>query len=263
MRQYTLSSCDTGLYNEIIHFKYFSIFLSLFSATWLLSNIAAIKFVQIFSITLTGGFIIFPITSMLSSIIVEVYGYKNVRQAIWAGVILNLSFIFFIYLIYLLPSSNMWDLNEEFKAILLPSMRVAAASVMSFITAEFVNSFLMAKMKIFYRGNSLVKRILIACVFSFLLDISLFLFLAFYKIISNAALLKLIAWAYLKKILSQLALLPVAIFIIDWVKKIEKVDVYDYGTAFNPFSLDSFYDLKRCDMAHRKYMPQNEEVIMA
>src|SRR5579864_3419553 len=78
-----------------IQFKYFFIVLTIFSSTWLIANIAAIKLISIFGITLTGGFLIFPLTMMLSVVIVEVYGYKNARQAIWAGFILNLCYIFF------------------------------------------------------------------------------------------------------------------------------------------------------------------------
>src|SRR3989344_2268533 len=83
----------------IIQFKYFFIILTLFTATWLISDIAAVKLVSVFGITLTGGVIIFPFTTMLSSIIVEVYGYKNARQAIWSGFIVNLTFVFFINLV--------------------------------------------------------------------------------------------------------------------------------------------------------------------
>ncbi len=80
---------------ELVHFKYLFLIFSLFSATWLVSDIVAIKLVSVFGITLTGGFIVFPFNTMLGSILVEVYGYKNARQAIWSGLALNLTFVFF------------------------------------------------------------------------------------------------------------------------------------------------------------------------
>src|SRR5262245_49470863 len=124
-----------------IHFKYLFIILALFISTWLTSNIAAIKMVSVFGITLTGGFIVFPFTMMLGSILVEVYGYKNSRQAIWAGVALNFTFVLFINIVYLLPASSEWNLNNEFKDVLVPGIRIALASGISFIISEFANSY--------------------------------------------------------------------------------------------------------------------------
>lgn len=231
------------LSRDQIQFKYYFILLTIFIATWLTSDIAAVKLVSVFGITLTGGFIIFPFTTMVSSIIVEVYGYKNSRQAIWAGVILNATFIFFINIIYLIPSSTHWALNDQFKAILVPGMRIAAASLISFIISDFVNSYLMAKMKIKSQGKSLIKRIVVSCGFSFLFDIILFLTLAFYGTMPNEILEKLIFYAYLKKVFCQIALFPVVCYLVYLLKKLEGIDIYDHDTKFNPFSLDNVYDL--------------------
>lgn len=224
-------------------FKFFFIILALFIAAWLTSNIAAVKLVSVFGITLTGGFIIFPFTTMFGSILVEVYGYKNARQALWAGFILNATFIFFINLIYFFPSSPYWKLNDQFKNILLPEIRIVSASVISFLMAEFVNSYLMAKIKIRSHGRSLVKRILISCGFSFLFDIICFLTLAYYGSVSNSLLVKLIFYAYVKKTLCQAALFPVVCYLIGVLKRAEGIEVYDYNTKFIPFSLDNVYEL--------------------
>lgn len=224
-------------------FKFFFIILALFIATWLTSNIAAVKLVSVFGITLTGGFIIFPFTTMFGSILVEVYGYKNARQALWAGFILNATFIFFINLVYVFPSAPYWKLNDQFKDVLLPELRIVTASIISFLMAEFVNSYLMAKMKIRSQGRSLVKRILISCGFSFLFDIICFLTLAFYGSMSNPLLVKLIFYAYLKKILCQLVIFPMICYLISVLKRAEGIEVYDYDTKFIPFSLDNVYEL--------------------
>jgi uncharacterized integral membrane protein (TIGR00697 family) len=244
-----------------IQFKYFFILLSLFTATWITSDIAAVKLVSVFGITLTGGFIIFPFTTMLGSIIVEVYGYKNARQAIWAGCILNLTFVFFIYIVYMIPSSSHWDFNEQFKKILVPGMRIAAASVISFIIAEFLNSYMMAKMKIRSKGKSLVKRIIVSCCFSFLLDITLFLFLAFYGTMSNSLLMALIFFAYLKKILCQFMLFPIVCYMVSFLKKLEGVDIFDYNTKFSPFSFDNIYELNSAELKFNKKVIANNEII--
>lgn len=226
-----------------IQFRYYFIILTLFSATWLISNIAAVKLVSIFGITLTGGFIIFPLTTMLSSIIVEVYGYKNARQAIWSGFILNVTFVFFINLVNIVPSSAHWSLDEQFNNILVPETRIIIASLISFLLSDFSNSYLMAKMKIKNKGKSLTKRILLSSGLSLSIDIICFMLLAFSGVIPISLLLKLMAAAYLKKIICQILLFPLIIYLIYWLKNAEEIDIYDYDTTFNPFSIDNIYEL--------------------
>lgn len=226
-----------------IQFKYFFIILSIFSATWLTANIAAVKLVSVFGITFTGGFFIFPFTTMLGGLIVEVYGYKNARQAIWCGFILNLSFVFFINLVNSIPPSPHWKLAEQFKNILVPESRIIIASLISFLLSDFANSYIMAKMKISNQGKSLFKRIITANFYAISIDILCFMLLAFWGAMSPNILLKLMITVYLKKFACQIILIPVLWYLIDLLKKAENIEIYDFDTKFNPFSLDNVYDL--------------------
>lgn len=231
------------LFGEMIQFKYFFIVLTLFSATWLIANIAAVKLVSVFGVVLTGGFIIFPITTMLSNIIVEVYGYKNARQAIWAGFILNLSFIFFINIVNVIPSSPYWKLEEQFKNILIPETRIILASLISFLLSDFSNSYLMAKMKLKNKGKSLIKRILISSGTSISIDIICFMMLAFFGTMPVVILIKLICAAFIKKYCCQILLLPFIWYLIDCLKSGEGIEIFDYDTKFNPFAIENIYEL--------------------
>lgn len=225
-------------------FKYFSIILTLFSATWLISNIAAVKLVYIFGVTFTGGFIVFPFTMMLGNVIVEVYGYKNARQSIWAGFILNILFVFFINAVNFMPPSPTWELSEQFQNILVQETRIIFASLISFLMSDFASSFLMAKMKIRSHGKSLIKRIVFASIVSISLDIVSFILLAFWGVVSAAFLIKLMTVVYVKKFVCQIALLPLVWYLISRLKKAENVEIYDFDTKFNPFSLDNVYELR-------------------
>lgn len=240
------SQLDTEGFSQTkgIQFKYFFLLLTLFIATWLSANIAAIKLIAVYGITLTGGFFIFPITTMIGSIIVEVYGYKNARQATWAGFIINLTFIFFINAVNLLPSSPYWHLNNEFQAILLPDTRIVCASLASFFISDFMNSYLMAKMKISSHGRSLLKRIFIASSISLFLDTLFFIMLGFYGKMPTHVLINLILLAYAKKMICQVGFFPLISYFIRFFKRAEGLEIYDYGTKYNPFSLDNIYDLK-------------------
>ncbi len=222
-------------------FRYYFIVLMLFVSTWLISNISAIKLVSVFGIPLTGGFIVFPFTVILGSILVEVYGYKYARQAIWSGFILNTSFIFFINLVNIIPSSPHWNLDQQFKNILVPETRIITASLFSFLLSDFSNSYLMAKMKIRDKGKSLLKRIIISSFLSLTIDIFCFILLAFYDTMPTSLLKKLLIAAFFKKLICQILLFPLIIYLIEILKKFEGIDVYDFDTKFNPFSIEAIY----------------------
>jgi len=227
---------------DTVNFKHYHLALVFFAIMWMISNLAAQKLVNVFGITLTGGLLFFPFVTALSSVILEAYGYKNARRAIWIGITVNVVFIAALYLTYLLPSSPYWKLNDQFKQILLPGAKITFASILSFSIADFLNSYLMAKIKILSNGNFLFARIFIACAISFFLDVSVFLVIVFHGILPNHVLIILVCLAYLKKIIFQIILYPPSYALINFLKRSEGIDIFDFKTNFSPFSMDSDYE---------------------
>ena len=219
--------------------KYYPMILVMFSSTWLMSVIASVKIVCFFGITLTGGFIIFPLTAALNSLIADVYGYKGARQAIWCGVMVNLTYLIFINIVNFIPSSPSWTLDNEFKAILVPQTRIIIASLIAFLFSGFLNSYLMSKFKI--RGQSLLRRILFSSVIAITFDLSIYFFIGFAGVIDLDTLKTLFIFAYVKKILFEILLLPVIWSLIDKIKAKEGFEIYDMNTKFTPFSLNNVY----------------------
>ncbi len=224
-------------------FKYLSIIITVFAAILLTSNVAAVKLVFVFGITLTGGFIVFPFTYILNTIVVEVYGYKNARMAIWCGFVLSFIFVFFIDIVSIIPPSPHWHLNREFNDILVPENRIILASLISYFVSDFVNSYIMSKQKIRYMGKCLFRRILLSSFFSVMIGVIVFLVLAFYGKMPNLVLTKLIFFAFIKKMLFQVIFFPITSYVVHRLKKIENIDLYDFKTDFTPFSLNNVYDL--------------------
>jgi len=235
-------SLSIGIKNgKHLCFKYYLIILTLFLSTWFTSNIAAIKFVSFYGITFTGGFIIFPFTTIFSSIIVDVYGYKSARQAIWCGIIFFIIFIAYTSIINLIPESPYFKLHNELQSIFFPEVRILLASIISYWLADFTNSYLMSIMKM--SGKSLLNRIIFSYIFSFWVDITCFMLFAFYGVLPTQALFKLAIAAYIKKFLLQIFLLPLTLYLIKRIKLLEGFEIYDYNTNFNPFSFDNIYKL--------------------
>ncbi|MDF1684850.1 MAG: queuosine precursor transporter [Legionellaceae bacterium] len=252
----------TPNYKDEFQSKYFPFILVLFSSTWLISTISAIKIVSFVGITLTGGFILFPVTSILSILIADVYGYKGSRQAIWCGTMVNLTYVFFINLINQVPPSPSWTLANEFHAILIPQTRLIFASVIGFWVSGFINSYSMSKLKI--RGLDLASRILISSVISITIDILLYFSIGLLGTIPFAVFKQLLLFAYSKKLICELLFLPIIWKLIDVFKKIEGFEIYDMNTNFTPFSIDNVYkinDYRKIQINKKKSSLTQERII--
>lgn len=243
--------------NDHVQMKYFYIVLTLFLGTWIVSNIAAVKLVSFFGIILTGGFLIFPFTSALINLIVEVYGYKFSRQAIWCGFILNLIYLFFINIVNIIPNAPEWALQNQFQEILIPQNRIFIASLIAFWVSGFSNSYIMAKLK--NKGISLVQRITLSSILSITIDIILFFLIAFIGVTPFSLLKKIFFFAFIKKFICEVVILPLIWFFINKFKALEEYEILDNETDFNPFSMDNIYNLD----AYRKLSKRSYELEMS
>lgn len=221
--------------------KFYFIITTLFISFWLISLISAIKIVSFWGVTLTGGFLAFPFTTTLNCLIVEVYGFKYARQSIWSGTILCITYLVFINIVNIIPSSTDWELQKEFQTILIPQTRIIVASIVAFWFSGFINNYLMATLKC--RGQSLAPRILFSSLVSIIIDLSLFFFIAFWYILPASVFYKIFTFAFAKKILCEIVLLPLIWYLIEIFKRLEGFEVDDVNTHFTPFSFDNVYDL--------------------
>lgn len=250
---------EKAILNSVPQFTLLPFINIFFAATWLISCITAVKLISIFGITLTGGFIVFPFTSALCTIIVEIYGYKNVRQSIWSGVLLNVLFVFFIFFIDIIPPSPDWKLQSAFNDIIISCSRIIIASLISFFLSFFLNSYIMSKMKVcsHNKSRSLIKRILVSNFLSISVDVVCFITLAFFGSFSFFLFLKLLTFAYVKRLIFEILFLPIIWYAIDKIKTREGFEIYDTNTNFNPFSLDNIYHIESYKKLSREALAKN------
>jgi uncharacterized integral membrane protein (TIGR00697 family) len=114
-----------------------------------------------------------------------------------------------------------------------------AASIVAYMCGEFVNSYVLAKMKIWTRGRWLWMRTIGSTIFGEAVDSALFYPLAFYNtgIIPNEALPAIMLAQFALKTLVEIAFTPVTYGVVGFLKRAEGVDHYDIGTNFTPFSV--------------------------
>ncbi len=186
-----------------------------------------------------AGVLFFPISYVFGDILTEVYGYARARRVIWAG-FGGLAFASFMaYVVVALPPAPFWKNQAAYEIAFGQAWRIAGASMVAYFCGEFVNSFVLAKMKILTAGKWLWTRTIGSTIFGEAVDSALFYPLAFYGsgIIPDDKLIPVMLFQFVAKVLVEVAFTPITYKIVGLLKRAEHEDYYDRGTNFTPFSL--------------------------
>lgn len=218
-------------------FRFLDLITASFVATLLLSNIASTKIVSIPPFEFDGGTVLFPLSYVFGDILTEVYGYRRARRVIWTGFVWIAVAAGFLALIDALPAAPGYDLAGAFHAILGQAPRIIAGSLVAFWAGSFVNSAIVARLKVAPNGRMLWLRTSTSTLGGQGVDTALFLAIAFWGVLPNELLLAVFVSNYVFKVGVELLLTPVTYLIVGSLKGAEGVDVYDTGTDLNPFRL--------------------------
>lgn len=202
------------------------------------------RLIRIFNLDTDAGTIIFPLTYLLSDLITEVYGYKHARRAIWCGFLFNALFIMYGQIIIHLPSPLYPTHNAMFDQLLAANARIIIASAISYLCAEPLNSYVMAKLKIKMSGRWIGVRFVASTFLASGLDSAIFGVIAFYGVMSNHNLWVLIVTMWFIKVFIEIIGLPISIRLARKLKQKEQLDIYDKRTQFTILSLDARYEQK-------------------
>jgi len=216
------------------HSHWFVVLVALFITCLITANIIAVKLISIFGLVVPVAIIIFPISYILGDVLTEVYGYRQARRVIWLGFFCNLILVVAIWLGQLLPAASFWDGQTAYERILGYAPRILAASFLAYLLGEFSNSFVLAKMKIATNGRWLWTRTIGSTLVGQGLDSLVFITLAFVGTIPLAALVSAILTQWLGKSMYEAAVTPLTYKVVNFLKRYEGLDVYDYDTQFNP-----------------------------
>lgn len=229
--------------NPILPQPHYLWFLVLsYSMAIVLANWFDARLIRIFTLDTDAGTLIFPFTFLLADLITEVYGYQQARRAIWCGFLFNAVFIFFGELITRLPSPDYaLTSNQQFDALMAMNVRIIIASAISYLFAEPLNSFVMAKLKIYFSGHKLAMRFIASTFLASGVDSLIFGTLAFAGLMSPGLLFSLIITMWGFKVVIEIIGLPLSLYLTRKLKTLEHLDIYDKKTRFNLFSLQVNY----------------------
>jgi uncharacterized integral membrane protein (TIGR00697 family) len=220
-------------------YQYLDLITAAFVAVLLVSNIASTKLLVLGRFEFDGGTILFPLAYIFGDVLTEVYGYGRSRRVIWTGfVILALSAALFTFVDALPPSpAPGWPGQESFHAVLGLVPRIFLGSLLAYFAGEFVNSYLLAKLKLRTHGRFLWLRTISSTVFGQGVDTSVFLLVAFYGLLPNPTLWKVFVSNYVFKVGFEVLSTPLTYAVVNALKRAEREDYYDRDTDFNPFAL--------------------------
>jgi uncharacterized integral membrane protein (TIGR00697 family) len=227
------------------HFRYFDFVMAAFVAIILLSNvIGAGKVAQIwlpgFDVwwPFGAGILFFPLSYVIGDVLTEVYGYARARRVIWAGTVAVLFMALMSWVVVALPPAPSWTNQAEYETIFGQVPRIVLASVCAFWAGEFVNSYVLARMKIWTQGKALWARTIGSTIAGQGIDSLIFYPLAFWGAAgwTNDLVLKVLVTQWVLKVSWEVILTPVTYAVVGFLKRREGVDVYDEGTDFTPFT---------------------------
>ncbi|MEO6091522.1 MAG: queuosine precursor transporter [Novosphingobium sp.] len=239
------------------HFRYFDYLLAGFVTILLLSNlIGAAKLTHVGSLTFGAGILFFPISYVLGDVLTEVYGYANARRCVWTGFFALIFMAFMSIVVVAMPPLTGWGCAASaspwlasvlashqpgeicqltYESVFGSTWRIVVASLTAFWAGEFVNSFVMARMKVMTGGKHLWTRTIGSTVFGQAVDSAIFYPIAFLGVWSTRDVLLVLVTNWAMKVLWEVVLTPVTYAVVGALKRREGVDVFDTDTDFSPF----------------------------
>ena len=218
--------------------KHSSLFLYMsvaFVSCLLLSNLIAGKLISVFGTVLPAAVILFPLTYIVGDIFTEVYGFRSARKIIWCGFACNLIAVFVYLATIALPYPDYWTNQDAYKIVLGTTPRIFVASLVGYLFGEFLNSVVLSKMKVVTKGKRLWLRTIFSSVIGEGFDTVIFISISFWGIFDASVIWKMMLFQYIWKLCYEAALTPLTCFVINRIKKVEGVDVYDVEEKYNPF----------------------------
>jgi len=227
-------------------YKYYDFVMAAFVTILLCSNLigaakaARVSLPWVGDVTFGAGVLFFPISYIFGDILTEVYGYGRDRRVIWAGFgALVFAALMSVIVLSLTPAADAYNAEYQthLQAVFGNTPRIILGSMIAFWCGSFVNSYVMAKMKVQMEGRRLWMRIVGSTVCGELVDSALFYVIAFFGIWSNHQLIVVVIAQYCLKTGWEIVMTPVTYRIVAFLKRMEHEDYYDRDTNFNPFKL--------------------------
>ena len=208
-----------------------------FCACLIASNLLETKILQFGPVTITAGFLVFPISYIINDCIAEVWGFRKARLIIWSGFAMNFFVVMLGLIAVALPAAPFWDGAPHFNFVFGMAPRIVAASLTAFLVGSFLNAYVMSRMKVASGGRHFSARAIWSTVVGETADSLIFFPVAFGGIIAWQELLLMMCTQIVLKSMYEVIILPVTIRVVKAIKRIDGSDVYDEGISYKVWKI--------------------------
>ncbi|MBV8807004.1 MAG: queuosine precursor transporter [Sinobacteraceae bacterium] len=225
-------------------YKYYDLILGAYVCVLLCANLigpgkaTTVHIPVVGDFTFLAGVLFFPFSYFFGDVLTEVYGYARDRRCVWAGFGALIFAAVMATVVVDMPPAHDWvDKQPAIEAVFGSTPRIVAASIIAFWCGSFVNSFVLAKMKILTKGRWLWTRTIGSTLCGELVDTGLFYTIAFMGVLRRQTLIDVMIAQYVLKSAWEVIMTPATYKIVGFLKRVEQEDYYDRATNFTPFSL--------------------------
>jgi hypothetical protein len=213
----------------------FVIVVAVFITSLIAANIIAVKLVSVGNFVVpAAAVIIFPLSYIFGDILTEVYGYRESRRVIWLGFLCNLVVVVAIWIAQIMPAAPIWDAQAAYERILGFTPRLLLGSFLAYLVGEFVNSIVLARLKVATGGRWLWSRTISSTLVGQALDSAIFISITFGGSVPTDVLLGMIVTQWLAKSAYEAIATPLTYLVVGYLKGKEGIDVFDRDTNLNP-----------------------------
>jgi len=218
---------------------------ALFVAALVASNIIAVKVADVGPFTVPAAIVIFPLAYLFGDVLTEVWGYRTARAVIWTGFLANIVVVLFIAAAIAIPADSHYTDQAACARVLGQTPRLVFASLTAYLCGEFLNAFVLARLKIFTNGRLLWTRTIGSTLVGQGVDSAIFIAVAFSGVQPWSLLLVVIRDLWLVKVAYEVVATPLTYAIVTALKRAEGVDTFDRNTSFAPIPLAPLRTLMR------------------
>ncbi|GAC1570970.1 MAG: queuosine precursor transporter [Candidatus Dormibacteria bacterium] len=206
----------------------------LFVAVLVTSNIIVTKLVRLGPLEVPAAIVLFPLAYLFGDVLTEVWGFAVARLVIWTGFVANALVAGFIALAIALPAAPAYTGGDAYARVLGSTPRLVAASLAAYLAGEFLNSAVLARLKVATAGRYLWLRTIGSTLVGQSVDSAVFIVLAFAGVLPWPVIGTVIRDLVIVKVAYEVLATPFTYAIVTWLKRVEGVDVFDRRTSLSP-----------------------------
>lgn len=207
--------------------KYFGVITGLFCGLYMITAAINVKMIDVYGFILPGGILTFPLCCIITDLLTEVYGFNRTRQAIWTVLACTVLFAVFTQWNIVLKPADFWPHQTALASLFDTTWRLAAAGCLAWLAGEFVNSYVMSRLKIFQNARHMAVRFIGSTAIGQFFDTIVFMTVAFAGTMPWDAFPMIVLTVWGAKVLYEIVALPLSIPVTRWIKRKEGVEHFD------------------------------------